>query len=285
MKSVSSISGGKTSAMMALKFPTDYNIFAVVLTKHKKSAPKDKGLLRECQKRIPYFIASHEADLTLVNILKLEQELGKEIKWIASEFTMDDFILGETDYPGYRKGSVMLPNQKRRFCTQNLKVLPIFWHCYLNYFDLNNQSPLLMNIGFRWDEPRRLDKWNCDNEKERFPYACSITSKKYQWKVQPWMIGRFPMYENGITKQEVIRYWENKKWTFPEISNCRFCFHHSSFKMGLQAKLEPENLEWWLDMEKKTGQHFSIEGTLIETLNQPLLPLDVFEQSTCHCTD
>lgn len=51
MKTVTSVSGGKTSAMMALEFPTDHYIFAVVLTDHKLSAPKDKGLLRECQDR------------------------------------------------------------------------------------------------------------------------------------------------------------------------------------------------------------------------------------------
>jgi hypothetical protein len=73
MKTVTSVSGGKTSAMMALEFPTDHYIFAVVLTDHQPSAPKDKGLLREVQKRIPWFVASHEADLTLLNMLRLEQ--------------------------------------------------------------------------------------------------------------------------------------------------------------------------------------------------------------------
>jgi len=126
MKTITSVSGGKTSCMMSLKFPTDYYVFAVVLTKHTPSKPKDKGLLRECEKKIPHFIASLEADLTLKNILDLEQELGKEIKWVSSEFYLDDFINQHTDYPGFRSQKYLLPSFKNRFCTQYQKVIPIF---------------------------------------------------------------------------------------------------------------------------------------------------------------
>jgi hypothetical protein len=111
MKSVTSVSGGKTSAMMALEFPTDHYIFAVVLTDHQPSAPKDKGLLRECQNRIPWFVASHEADLTLLNMLRLEQELGRRIDWVASQYSLDRYLWQDTDLVGYRShGKFMLPN-------------------------------------------------------------------------------------------------------------------------------------------------------------------------------
>jgi len=36
MKSVNSLSGGETSSYMAVKYPTDYNIFALVRTNNKK---------------------------------------------------------------------------------------------------------------------------------------------------------------------------------------------------------------------------------------------------------
>ena len=45
--SVSSVSGGKTSAYMALHYPTDKYVFAVVKTLDKNAIPKDKGLLNQ----------------------------------------------------------------------------------------------------------------------------------------------------------------------------------------------------------------------------------------------
>lgn len=78
MKTVTSVSGGKTSAMMAVEYPTDHYIFAVVLTDQIEVAPKDKGLLRECQDRIPHFKASRELDQALINVLRLEQLIGKK---------------------------------------------------------------------------------------------------------------------------------------------------------------------------------------------------------------
>lgn len=112
------MSGGKTSAMMAVEYPTDHYVFAVVLTDQKEAAPKDIGLLRECQSRIPYFKASRELDQTLINILKLEQLIGQKIDWVAAPFTFDELILQKTDYPGFRSKSPMLPNHRKRFCTE-----------------------------------------------------------------------------------------------------------------------------------------------------------------------
>ncbi len=156
MKTVTSISGGRSSAYMALHYyPTDYYIFACVLTDHKPSAPKDPGLLRRCKERIPHFTASLEADSTLKNMLEIEQLLGKPVKWVASEFTLDQFILGTTDVPGYRTGKMMLPTPDRRFCTTRQKIMPIFWHCYLNILK-NDREPVLSNIGLRYDEKNEL---------------------------------------------------------------------------------------------------------------------------------
>lgn len=104
MQTVTSLSGGKTSSMMALQFPTDHYIFAVVLTDQPEAAPKDSGLLRECQSRIPHFRASRELDLTLSNILDLEQLIGKPIDWVAAPFTFDELVKQSTDYPRLRGG-------------------------------------------------------------------------------------------------------------------------------------------------------------------------------------
>ena len=322
--------------MMALEFPTDHYIFAVVLTDHQPSAPKDKGLLRECQNRIPWFVASHEADLTLLNMLRLEQELGMRIDWTASEYSLDRYLYGDTDLAGYRSHAFMLPNAQTRFCTEQTKLVPMFQYSFNNYLNafracdiktkqeiLILEEPLLMHIGFRWDEPERVDGWTCDKEKFKFPRkawtglsednkSCSLFFRERQQHDElEWRISRFPMYEHGITKYDVSNYWSSKKWEFPlyqykdydlgsynaicsifkhgrgwvypQISNCRFCFHHRDIEQQRQAELEPDNLQWWLEQEEKTGHTFG-KRPLKKILAQPLL--DVYgDRESCHCTD
>ena len=47
MKTITSISGGKTSAYLAKHYPTDYNIFALVRIEDSRCTPKDKTLVQK----------------------------------------------------------------------------------------------------------------------------------------------------------------------------------------------------------------------------------------------
>jgi hypothetical protein len=280
MLTYTSVSGGKTSSMMALEHRTDRYVFAVVLTKDKNAIPKDKGLLRECQNKIAHFRASREVDLTLLNILRLEQELGQEIKWVASEFTFEDFIYGETDYPGFRNRSRFLPGKKQRFCTQYLKILPIFWHLHQQTEDI-----VLMNIGYRWDEPKRVEGWTCDNERFKFPASCALPNKRWNYKTKEWRISRFPLYEERIDKWQVAKYWDKKGWKFPAVSNCDFCFHHRDKQQQRQFELYPDRAKWWMDLEAEIGHHCG-DRPLQQIIDQTLLPVfDGDDENPCHCTD
>ncbi len=283
MKTVTAVSGGKSSSMMAIKYPTDYYLFAVVLTDHVPSAPKDPGLLRECVKRIPHFVASLEADQTLSNMLKLEQEIGKEIRWVSAEYSLDRFVYGQTDLPGYRSGKKMLPNKLRRFCTQQQKLVPSFHHAYFHWWD---GDPLLTNIGLRYDEPHRINNWTCENDTFRYARACLLTkSRNCQYESVDWRISNFPLNEDKITREDVVKYWDERGWEFPAVSNCRFCFQHRDLQQQYQAELEPENLQWWLDMEAEVGATFGTRS-LNDILSQPLLDgvMDKNEED-CSCTD
>lgn len=258
-------------------------IFAVVLTDQVEVAPKDKGLLRECQSRLPQFKASRELDQTLINVIKLEQLIGKRIDWVAAPFTFDQLIKQNTSYPSFRNNKIMLPNKRARFCTHMLKIMPIFWQCFLNYYD---GDPLLMNIGFRYDEPNRVNNWNCDNDKFKYPFACSLAgSNQWQYKNIEWRISHFPMYEFGIDASTVRSYWESKNWIFPMVSNCDFCFHHRTLQQQVQAAEFPSRAAWWLKMEDQAKASFS-DIPLSEILNQQLIP-EIFaeEEFACNCTD
>lgn len=298
MKTITSLSGGKSSAYMAVHFPTDYYLFAVVLTDQSEVAPKDPGLLRECQRRIPGFIASRELDQTLLNVLKLEELLGKEVRWIAASDSQENpgMIQDKNDWHPtpltydalirYRKA---LPNKLQRFCTEQLKIYAIFWHTYLNLME-DDKDIVQINIGFRWDEGRRVDDMLNRCDKISFPYQCPVGSKdkksKHQWIKIDWRIPNFPMFDNRIDKLDVLKFWVDKGWVFPSVSNCDGCFHHRQEELQTQANLYPERMQWWKDWEcniNGTWKDRTTYENLLKYRQQSLF--DEVESVGCFCTD
>ena len=277
LRTVTSVSGGKSSAYMALHYPTDHYVFAAVLTKDKNAIPKDEGLLRECQNKLPQFEASRELDQTLLNLFSLEQELGQAVEWTAAQITYDDLI-----------DTGMLPNRLTRTCTHQLKLEPIFWHCYLNYYD--GELPLLMNIGFRSDEGKRVERMgDCKHSKYKFSPHCDLSGQfagKHRWIELDWRINSFPMWENDISKSEVVNFWLEKGWVFPQISNCDGCFFHRPQELWYQYQTYPERMQWWADQEEKLGVTFNKEQSYERIFSdQPLFDVRVDKDEACNCTD
>jgi hypothetical protein len=86
MKTINSLSGGKTSSYMAVHYPADHNIFALVTIEDVNCKPKDKALVQKISDKIgKEFIATAEDDATLYAMLHLEQIIGKEIIWVVGE--------------------------------------------------------------------------------------------------------------------------------------------------------------------------------------------------------
>ncbi len=79
MKTINSLSGGKTSSYMAFHYPADYNIFSLVRIEDVNCKPKDKSLIKYVSDKIGMdFIATAESDLTLKSVIDLEQLIGKD---------------------------------------------------------------------------------------------------------------------------------------------------------------------------------------------------------------
>lgn len=78
MKTIHSLSGGKSSSFMAYHYPADYNIFALVTIEDKNCKPKDDSIIKYVSEKINKdFIATAEDDLTLYAMRDLEQLIGK----------------------------------------------------------------------------------------------------------------------------------------------------------------------------------------------------------------
>jgi hypothetical protein len=297
-KVVVSVSSGKTSTYLALnkdpedKRPYHYQ-FAVVLTSDANARPKDSGLLKECQKRIPWFEASHEVDDSLKIILQLEQELGQEVRWVASQMTFEELI----------EARKRLPDRARRICTKELKYEPQFWDTYLNLgegLEVKNNSfipnPLTVEvqIGYRWDERQRvyralgLEANSSDCDAFEFAYCCDLEGQfagNHRWRKADWRIRNFPLYSSRVTTEHIWKYWEHRGWDykFPEISNCVLCFHKTKEELQRQAILYPERVPNWMAQEVKTGHTFNKEASLQEIIFGGASTESDF--MPCSCTD
>lgn len=152
MITVNSISGGKTSSYIAVRYPADYEIFSLVCINEPKARPKDRAVIDYVNGKIGRFddefgefIATAEDDKTLKVMMDLEQMIGREIIWVRGKSF--DNVIDNT-------GRTLLPNKHYRYCTEEMKLLPIFlwwWH--------NIHEKVNMRIGFRFCEVDRMERF------------------------------------------------------------------------------------------------------------------------------
>lgn len=232
MRTVTSLSGGKSSAYIAANYPTDFYVFALVRINERKAAPKDRALIKEASERLGVeFIATAEDDLILTTMLDLEQYLGKPIKWVSGK-----------PFDELRKSS--LPNINWRHCTELLKIKPLF-----NWWKDNFKAPIEMRIGFRLGEERRaanmLKKCNAEGLRD--------------YNGTYWQKPVFPMIEGRARRDDVVNYWEGRPVRFAERNNCVHCFHRNPLVLRKMFELHPEKMQWAADMEAKKGAQWKKE--------------------------
>ena len=207
MKTVNSLSGGKTSAYIAANYPADYNVFALVRTNDKKCLFPDAKIRQIVSDKIGHdFIGTLEEDTIIYTILDLEQFIGKEIVWL-SDTTFEDVI---------NKAGGYLPNIMTRFCTSKMKVEPIAQWCYEN-IELPYRKvefPLIKDAIFKdkiekyWeDKPVRFAYRNncvgCFHRNElMLKYMSEKASKQFDWFIEQEQKNNCT-FKSGITYEKI----------------------------------------------------------------------------------
>lgn len=270
---ITSLSGGRTSAWMAINYPTDYYVFALVRTNDSGHIPVDKGLIRAVREKCPDFVGSLELSDTLQCVLELEQAIGKEIKWVWGENFED---MREIHLRGF------LPNRFTRYCTTKLKYIPIFdW--------VSSAFPaevVEMNLGFRADEPNRVYRM-IGGQQIKGGWDFSELGKcedhpRSRRKVE-WRIRQAPLYLDGVMKYHVHSDpWIRSK-PFPEISNCSHCPFHTPKEHRRQYQSNPQCAPFWIGLEETTGNTFVKDARLRDILEGVATPL--LDSIGCSCTD
>lgn len=200
-----SFSGGRTSAYMLRRIldaglrPNVHVVFADT----GKEREETYEFVRECSRR------------WRVNVI-----------WVRRQGYFDRLITDKQT----------LPNTVQRFCTQELKLKPIWafaraigwehWDCA---------------IGIRADEPRRLAK---------------LRGRKPDDRGQE---NRFPLADAGVTEADVMAFWRQQPFDLqlqPWEGNCDLCFLKSQYKRRRIMQDRPDLAVWWIEQERKTGRTF-----------------------------
>jgi hypothetical protein len=144
----------------------------------------------------------------------------------------------------------VIPNRVKRICTVELKIKTAKRWLRKNYGKQNYE----WLVGFRADEERRVVKYD--------PQVAYIHPK-------------FPLYEQGVTKEMVDQYWMQKPYTLeiPSIlGNCTLCFLKGKNALITILKQHPEFAEPWIADEKKAKElygdkaHTYLDGVTYEEL-------------------
>lgn len=269
MKTVNSLSGGKTSSYLAMHYPADYDVFSVVCIDDAECAPNDPALIHYANAKLEQygyveqygeFIATAEDDRTLRAMMDLEQAIGREIVWVRGK-SFDDLI-DQTDRTSKR---TWLPSWARRYCTLEMKLEPIFYWWFHNLGE-----KVKMRIGFRHDEHDRMERFMNSNESGgggvfSIPVSCSTRGQRRQtWETFDWRFVTFPLIRDSVNNQSVSDFW-NRNWIggqtifdgprrqidFPEISNCVGCFHKKAETLAIMATTNPAKMRWFARQEDK----------------------------------
>jgi hypothetical protein len=274
MKTVNSLSGGKTSAYIAAHYPADHDVFALVRIEDENCRFKDKKIRREIEDRIQApFIGTAEEDEIIYTMLDLEQYIGREISWVTG-LTFDEVV---------RTKGGWLPNKLHRYCTTNMKLIPIFEWWYKEIGE-----PVDMRIGFRANEQRRAKKMiGKKNDNGLLEIKATVSKHpdgRNKWQVFEWQAPSFPLIIDNIYKDTIEEYWKDKPVRFAWMNNCVGCFHRNEILLKKMFQRNPEKMQWFADQEiGRGGKGTWKTGVTYEQIKNYKLQFELFEDDFDEC--
>lgn len=284
MKTVNSLSGGKTSSYLAAHYPADYNLFALVcIDSHNAGGRIDKKVkqlvndkLQKYCPHMPEFMATSEDPLVLNTMLDLEQHIGREIIWLR-DISWEKMIFEVKKF---------VPNRTHRICTQILKVKPIFEFLYMR-----GALPCQMRIGYRYDEKERAERFD---QYYDFSPRCEFGFQNKQrwlhrWEKLYWREGHFPLIDDNISHYHISSYWKDKDIRFPIDSNCSHCFWKPVQQLRKNFEINLPVMAWAMIMETLAESTFLHDTSLMDVSKMGLqLDFEFGTGSGCKagfCTD
>ena len=238
MKTVNSLSGGKTSSYIAANYPADYDVFSLVRTSDKNCLYPDKKLRQVVSDKIgTEFIGTLEDDVIIHTMLDLEQFIGREITWVTGK-TFDDVL----------KTAGTLPDPLRIYCTTQMKMQPMFdwWRKEIN-------NPCEFRLGFRANETSRAKRTTSKVNENGFLEMKAIVGKRKtqnKWAMIEWQKPVYPLIKDNIYKDQIEIFWKDKSVRFAWMNNCVGCFHKNPLLIRKMWNKHPNKIQWFAEQER-----------------------------------
>jgi len=242
LKTVNSLSGGKTSSYVAANYKADYNVFSLVRTDDKRCIFPDAKIRQQVSDRIgKEFIGTLEEDMIIYTMLDLEQYIGSKIDWVSGK-TFDDAIIKT------KKGTKYLPNKVARYCTTELKTMPILHWVY----DVVKE-PVIMRFGYRANEMSRAKTMLEKTDEEGFTKVKATFTKlkdgRQSWGTYRYNKPEFPLITDNIYKDNIETYWKDKPVRFAYMNNCVGCYWRSPLLLKKMSDKQPNKMQWFAEQE------------------------------------
>ncbi len=272
MKTINSLSGGKTSSYIAANYPADYDIFSLVRIEDETCKFKDKKIIQEVEDRIQApFIATAEEDVIIYTMLDLEQYIGRPITWVTGP-TFEEIVQKRGQY---------LPNKIARYCTTEMKTFPI-----AQWRHKNIEGDVEMRFGFRANEMRRADrmikKLNDNGMTEvKIIVGRTKNGRQNKWKTIEYCKPTFPLIEDLIYKDTIEKFWEDKPVRFAYMNNCVGCWWRTPPLLKLMHEKQKEKMEFFAKLERESKGTFQTGITydkIIDWKPQVKLSEDGFDE-------
>ena len=280
MKTVNSLSGGKTSSYIAANYTADYNVFSLVRTDDKNCMFPDAKIRQIVSDRIgKEFIGTLEEDMIIYTMLDLEQYIGSKIDWVSGK-TFDNTIIKT------KKGTKYLPNKMARYCTTELKTIPILHWMYEEV-----KEPVIMRFGYRANETRRAIKMMDKTDDDGFTSVKTTFTKlkdgRNSWGVYKYCKPEFPLINDNIYKDTIEEFWKDKNVRFAYMNNCVGCMHRNPLLLRKMFDKEPNKMNWFVETEKKAIKSYKNNtwrsDVTYEKIGKSLSQFDLFDDDFNEC--
>lgn len=163
-----------------------------------------------------------------------------------------------------------LPNPIARFCTSDLKVIPM-----QKFMSDNGYGEFTSVLGLRADEPRRVAKLRSDPTRDI----------------------AMPLADAGVDRETIVAWWKQQPFDLalpnddPAFGNCDLCFLKGSARIERVIRAEPSRAAWWAQQEQAIGAKFrkdrptyhqlltqiTVQGELFQHLDDTTIPCDCTE--------
>ena len=247
MKTVNSLSGGKTSSYIAANYPADYDVFSLVRIEDENCRFPDENIRKIVEDKIQApFIGTAEDDTIIYTMLDLEQYIGREITWVTGK-TFEKVI---GNHGGF------LPNKIARYCTTDMKTTPI-----AEWRHKHIKDDVTMRFGYRANEQgrakRMMEKVNANGMTEvKIVVGKTKTGTQNRWKTIEYCKPDFPLIEAHLFKDTIEEYWKDKEVRFAYMNNCIGCWWRSPLLLNKMNEKHPNKMQWFADREEESGSTF-----------------------------